>query len=492
MSVQFQRIIHRQGVLSGAMSQKLFRFPSMGLAGGSLRGSRSSVISQKFQENNFNFSNILYVGSLNTFVGKIYCPDLNQHETFCKRQFSTKATTKGNMGTILQHAKYENMKLVLSTMKRKGSFLGPLDLASLHILSSKELKVNLDILKLDALSLSSTNLGYKGSTEIREMKLSGKVKAGKFNKDDEAVIEKRFETLLAETRLDKDALMKELYAANKVGERAVDEEFKLKRQLAGFWLLQGMKDGDRRLPMEVYNKLAVLLYRGDFTKEDDATILDWVEKNGATRWAELARKLGRMYLRAGSTVKTRYEEIKGNAEGNRKGAFDSEEFSLLIGEVLKQDPEAFEKPFEENRLDFKNMSQHMGRSRIRVRTVYASNVHPTVRRHKLGNLEKDVRGELIEQVKKNGWKLGADIEFDKLARLPMFEGHNSHSLQSLYSGLLVSTMNRLRGKSTREVTLDQVEVWWNSTTRYTKSVDLIEKEGQIVEAYYKIKQTTDQ
>ena len=184
--------------------------------------------------------------------------------------------------------------------------------------------------------------------------------------------------------------------------------------------------------------------------------------------------------------------MKGNAEGNRKGAYDSDEFSLLIGEVMKQDPEAFEKPFEENRLDFKNMSQHMGRSRIRVRTVYASNVHPTVRRHKLGTLEKDVRGELIEQVKKNGWKLGADIEFDKLARLPMFEGHNSHSLQSLYSGLLVSTMNRLKGKSTREVTLDQVQVWWNSTTRYTKSVDLIEKEGQIVEAYYKIKQTTYQ
>ena len=488
MSVQFQRIFHPQGVLSGAMSQKLFRFPSMGMAGG-----RSSVRGQRFQENIFNFSNILYVGSLNTFVGKIYCPDLNQHETFCKRQLSTKATTKGNMGTILQHAKYENMKLVLSTMKRKGSVLGPLDLASLHILSSKDLKVNLDILKLDALSLGSGfTPGCKGFTEIRDMMQSGKVKAGKFNKEDESVIEKRFETLLAETRVDRDALLEELFAANKVSETAVDEEFKLKRQLAGFWLLQGMKDGNRRLPMEVYNKLAVVLYSGDFTKEDDAIILDWVEKNGATRWAELARKLGRMYLRAGSTVKTRYEEIKGNAEGNRKGAFDSEEFSLLIGEVLKQDPEAFEKPFEENRLDFKNMSQHMGRSRIRVRTVYASNVHPTVRRHKLGNLEKDVRGELIEQVKKNGWKLGADIEFDKLARLPMFEGHNSHSLQSLYSGLLVSTMNRLKGKSTREVTLDQVQVWWNSTTRYTKSVDLIEKEGQIVEAYYKIKQTTYQ
>ena len=478
------------------MSQKLFRVSTVGLLG--CGGSKSlmlcprfqeSNLCQRFQENKFNFSNILYIGSLNTFAGKLLSSDLNPNETFGKKQLSTKAATKGNMGTILQHAKYKNMKFMLSTMKRKGSVLGPLDLASLHILSSKELKVNLDILKLDALSQGSGYTpGCKGFTEIREMMLSGKVKAGKFNKEDEAVIEKRFETLLAETRLDKDALTEELFAANKVSETPLDEEFKLKRQLAGFWLLQGMKGGDRRLPMEVYNKLAVVLYSGDFTEEDDAIILDWVEENGATRWTELARKLDRRYVGAGSAVKTRYEEVKGKAEGIRKGAFDSDEFSLLIGEVLKQDSEAFERPFEENRLDFKNISQHMGRSRIRVRNVYASNVHPTVRRHKLGNLEKDVRGELIEQVKKNGWKLGADIEFDKLARLPMFEGHNSYSLQRLYfNKLLVCTMSRLGEKSTREVTVNQVEEWWKNNTRLAKMSNTIEKEGQIVEAYFRVK-----
>merc|ERR1719350_498726 len=257
--------------------------------------------------------------------------------------------------------------------------------------------------------------------------------------------------------------------------------FKLKRQLAGFWLLQGMKGGDRRLPMEVYNKLAVVLYSGDFTEEDDAIILDWVEENGATRWTELARKLDRRYVGAGSAVKTRYEEVKGKAEGIRKGAFDSDEFSLLIGEVLKQDSEAFERPFEENRLDFKYISQHMGRSRIRVRNVYAQNVHPTVRRYMLGTLEKDVRGELIEQVKKNGWKLGADIEFDKLARLPMFEGHNSYSLQNLYFNKLLSgTIKRLGAKSTREVTVNQVEEWWKNNTRLAKMSNVVEKEELIV------------
>ena len=66
----------------------------------------------------------------------------------------------------------------------------------------------------------------------------------------------------------------------------------------------GMKDGDRRLPMQVYNKLAVLLYSGSFTEEEDAAILAWVDKHGATRWAELARNLGRRYLQARVVVTT--------------------------------------------------------------------------------------------------------------------------------------------------------------------------------------------
>merc|ERR550532_871438 len=248
---------------------------------------------------------------------------------------------------------------------------------------------------------------------------------GKLNKEDETAIEKRFETLLAETGLDKEALMEELFAANKGSSFNWDEDFMLKRQLAGFWLLQGMKDGDRRLPMEVYTKLAVVLYSSSFTEEEDAAILAWVDKHGATRWTELARNLGRNYLQAGHSVQNRYEELDGKAKGNRQGAYDSEEFAVLIEEVMKQDPAAFEKPMEDNDLDFKKIASHMGRRSMGIHNVYSGTLHPTVRRHKLGSLEKDVRGELIQQVKENSWNLSADIEFDKLVRLPQFEGHSS-------------------------------------------------------------------
>merc|ERR1719458_1518267 len=303
-------------------------------------------------------------------------------------KLSTEVSTL-NMGSILVHQKYKEMKSKLSKRNRKS--LGPLDTASLYILSSKDLTVNLEILRLDALSPQSHHQScYKGYTEIQEMKQSGAVKKGKLNKEDENAIEKRFETLLAETGLDKEALMEELFAANKVGGFIVDEDFMLKRQLAGFWLLQGMKDGDRRLPMEVYNKLAVVLYNGNFTEEEDAAILAWVDKYGATRWAELARNLERMYLRAGGSVRDRYQELTGKAKGNRQGAYDSEEFAVLIEEVMKQDPEAFEKPMEGNDLDFKSIATYMGRRSMGIYNVYAGTVHPTVWRHKLGTLEKNV------------------------------------------------------------------------------------------------------
>merc|ERR1719362_434863 len=155
---------------------------------------------------------------------------------------------------------------------------------------------------------------------------------------------------------------------------------------------------------------------------------------------------------------------------------------------MKQDPEAFEKPMEGNDLDFKSIASHMGRSNIGIREVYAGTVHPTVRRHKLGTLEKEVRGELIQQVKENGWKLSADIEFDKLARLPQFDGHSSISLQFKFHSMLFATMSKLGKKSKREVTVKEVEEWWNNSTRLAKFSNLIEKEQQIVEAYYAIKQ----
>ena len=151
------------------------------------------------------------------FAGAAFMSNSN---TIDRRMISTKQKVKSspeiltvNMGSILEHHKYKEIESKLAKMNRKS--LRPLDTASLYILSSKELNVNLEILRLDALSPQShLSSSYKGSVEIQEMKQCGAVKKGKLNKEDETAIEKRFETLLAETGLDKEALMEELFAAN--------------------------------------------------------------------------------------------------------------------------------------------------------------------------------------------------------------------------------------------------------------------------------------
>ena len=76
-----------------------------------------------------------------------------------------------------------------------------------------------------------------------------------------------------------------------------------------------------------------------------------------------------------------------------------------------------------------------------------------------------------------------DIEFDKLADLPKFEGHNGTSLCRLYQSMLGNVILRCGQKSKREVTVDQVEQHWKASKRISKTRRLVEKEQDIVKVY---------
>ena len=403
---------------------------------------------------------------------------------------SSEKIPKVRKGSILSQEyegtkEYQNMKAKLSCAKK----LGPLDSASLFILL-EDLKVNQDVLGLNALALLPT-LGSVGNAEIREMRREGLLKTGKFNEEDDQAIIERWKTLLRRTGLKEEDLKKEGFAAIQ-GCRYPDRPFMLKRQALGFYLLQSLKDGDRRLPMQAYNRLAVLLYGGTFTKEDDEKILTWVKEHGLKNWTKLARIMDRRYAQASASVMNRYEELGGILKGNRNGVYGIEEISRVIEEVLKQNPEAFEKRIEESDLNFKDIASLIGRSRSVLVSFYASTVHPTIMRHKFGTLEKDVRGDLIKEVKKNKkWIFSVDIEFDKLADMQKFKGHNSTSLNRLYRGIMGNVVYKTGQKSVREVTVEQVEEYWITSKRKSKSKSLIEKEQEIVKAYLEAKQESD-
>jgi len=391
---------------------------------------------------------------------------------------STKEFSGPRMGSIMEHPEYKEMYKRLSKEAKSS-----LDIVCCHILS-KRLIVNLDILELDALSPEShSDKTTKGSAKITEMKDNGAVKVGKLNIKDDGAIERGLKALVDETKVDKKALVEELFAENEKVDKKWDKAFMLKRQLVGFKLLQFVKNGNMRLPLKAHDRLGVILFGGKFTKKDDKAILAWVEKHGETGWNDLARSLGRNYLRAGGVVKGRYEKLL----VGKKGAFSEEEDAFIIKEVLKQEPEAFEKPLHKTNLRLKIIATQMKRVISNVQERYAVQIHKTIVRSKAGTLDKDVREKLIQKVKENKWIYGADVKFDELALLPEFEGHNRASLYRLYESMLGNAKERFGLNSRKEVTVDQVEEWFNTSNRYTKSEALIEQEQRIVEAYFEAK-----
>ena len=393
-----------------------------------------------------------------------------------------KTTKPPLLVSVLQHSEYSAMKAELSRRPNPGA----LDTLSLHILRNPH-KVNHALLRLDALSPGAStdaSAGRKGGKEIQEMKEAGEVMSGKFNLEDEQVILSNYREFIQATGVDEDDLQKQLFAST----TGRDRTFMLQRQLVGFSLLQGLEDQDKRLPMEVYTKLAVYLFGGTFTEEEDAAILAWVEEHGPTRWTELARSLGRKYLQASATVSVRYRELTGRQEGQRRGAYGLEELTVLMEEVMKQNPGALEQNTVPSDLDWTMIASIMNRPRIGLNSVYSTTVHPTVRRHKAGTLGEDVRGQMLQQVVQEGWSYGANIEFDILASRPQFRGHTRASLCHLFDGMRLNTMKKLPGvKKSKEVTVEQVEEWWGSSVRREKSQRQVEKEEGIVEAYYRLR-----
>ena len=84
------------------------------------------------------------------------------------------------------------------------------------------------------------------------------------------------------------------------------------------------------------------LHSGNFTPEEDQTILAWVEEHRLSNWRGLALKLGRYYPRAGSSVSRRYRTLCKRKEGVKSGRYELEELARVVKVLLRNDPKAFD------------------------------------------------------------------------------------------------------------------------------------------------------
>ena len=154
----------------------------------------------------------------------------------------------------------------------------------------------------------------------------------------------------------------------------------LQRQLVGFYLLQGLEDGHKRLPVEVVIRLSKVLLSGTFTEEEDAAILAWVEEHGPTRWRELARSLGRTYPNAGMAVANRFAILQARLVGKKVGRYMEEEVEVIIEQVLAQNPRVLESTLPKD-IRWEEVAGEVDRTREGLYKFYSTQVHPTLRRH---------------------------------------------------------------------------------------------------------------
>ena len=208
------------------------KMPGLALVG--LRRSRALTSFASQDIGGFNFSTN-YNGDFNCFVSNP--PSLSLSINFVSRFYggvaslpfysvrSMSSKDPPRMGSIMEHPEYKEMFKILSDEAKS-----PLNIVCYHILS-KELIVNQVVLELDALSFKSLYGGTasaKGSSMIKELKRTGAVKVGKLNIEDDEALRRGFEALVDETKVDKKALVQELFAENVGGGSEWDKSFMLK------------------------------------------------------------------------------------------------------------------------------------------------------------------------------------------------------------------------------------------------------------------------
>ena len=360
--------------------------------------------------------------------------------------------------------------------------LGPVDTVC-HFILRQGLSVSEKVLNLNAIGLFNHSAFY--NNRIKVLKEEGMVKSGGFTRVSDTALKERFCELMTASQVTGEDLSSNLFDFDFRHGSIEDRRFAFQRQLVGFYLLQVLKDGDQRLPVEVYCRLATVLFSGPFTKEEDAAILAWVETNGAKKWRALASSLGRNYPSGGVSVRRRYLIMISQQTGKKSGPFDENEISVIIQLVLHHNVDAVDQ-LQRNTMDWKAIGEAVNRNWISVWKVFQNGIQPTIRRHLAGTLEDDVRGPLIRRAREMDWNTRDQFDFHQLAKMEEFRGHTSSSVELLFDSMLGNLVEKRKElKSKQEVSLDMVEEWWATTTRRKKSSNIKAKEQAIVSAYNK-------
>ena len=160
-----------------------------------------------------------------------------------KALFSSDIDRKRNV--LLQHEDYEQLHQKLM----RADTLNALEKAAKHIITKDNLGVSPEIMHLNALSLGCHKDSRPAYANVVNLRKIGKIKTGNYSSYDLSIMAKNFELLLEEVGVDRSELLREICPSQGGG-----REHLLMRQLFGLFLIQGLPDQEKRLPVEAFSR----------------------------------------------------------------------------------------------------------------------------------------------------------------------------------------------------------------------------------------------
>merc|ERR1719318_1833994 len=315
-------------------------------------------------------------------------------------------------------------------------------------------------IKVQAVALEFNILAFEeGLIHIQKhvfpKNLDPEVKIGKFTPVEDEIIEKNWSALIKAIGLKEDNVIRELFENTRK-----DKDFGNKRNIVGFYLSQGLTNV--RLAAEVFHRAKVLVCarRGEFTKKEDQTILDFREKEGNT-WSSLAKVMGRNR----NSIIGRLELL--NNSNKQKKPFNIEEDKVILTEVFAINEDILNNG-KISWEDCSKIGEKLQRSGRSVYDHWKSGLEPLLKRYHAGTHSMDIKELLINHLLEHEMYYTQDVNWKELVKLPKFAGSTPSYLRKEYSNLRAQT-KRMKPEMSR-VDLDTAAI-----KRYQ---DITEKRNQ--------------
>jgi len=318
-------------------------------------------------------------------------------------------------------------------------------------------------------------IGFTRATmpqSLIHLNLPEDVSLGKFNAEEDNLIQKNMETLSNKTKVKSygDILLLD----------SKDEFCHAKMEIIGSFLSQGLQK--IRLPKEVFFRARNLLVlsKGEFTENEKKIIKKHISSCENFRdWPSLADKLNR----APTAVKCYAVNCLRYEDKSRRGRFSLDETKKIIETVFHKNKNALantDDPLYGTANIWNELAQDLNRPPKNVIDHWLFLLQPLLTRYEAGVLEVDFKIPLLEYCIENDIQYPQNANWKEISRCPQFYGTTPLYLSYIYKNTRQNTKksNKIRDNSITTVMMLE----YQTSTRQKKRNN---KEETDILDYYK-------